>query len=407
MARTGSANPVYLIPDRQGTDELTVDSGSGAAVTRRQFLPFGQTRGITPSPWPDGDHGYVDGTTSAATGLENLGAREYDANTGRFLSLDPVFESTDPNQLGGYDYAGNDPITQSDPSGLDPIPNCPVGDVACRNCSYSGNCSAPGSDGGGATAPAGSVMMNPCNCDGGGPRAGKSGSNDDNNVALLPTGTPRAPAVKPQTPIAAPPESVPDQNINYENLGPSDMCGSMLAFLCLAYDLSPIPSVVDCAKNPGIGSCAWAAVVATPAGKVIEGVSDIARWLNAVKDADDAAKTIGAASHAADVPANAANGARLAESMARESITSAFETDGTLNPIIVASSEVVIPGSEINNKAVVAELTSHGGTMADWGKYKTPEIRYPGGSFQVHFYMNSVTKQIDYAYDYKIKFSGK
>lgn len=59
----------------------------------------------------------VGGTFDAATGLENLGAREYDANTGRFLSDDPQFEADDPTQLAGYDYAGNDPVTHSDPTG--------------------------------------------------------------------------------------------------------------------------------------------------------------------------------------------------------------------------------------------------------------------------------------------------
>jgi len=29
-----------------------------------------------------------------------------------------VLEAGDPNQLNGYDYAGNDPVTGSDPSGL-------------------------------------------------------------------------------------------------------------------------------------------------------------------------------------------------------------------------------------------------------------------------------------------------
>jgi hypothetical protein len=49
--------------------------------------------------------------------LENLGAREYDAVTGRFLSADPVLETADPDQVNGYDYAGNNPITSSDPNG--------------------------------------------------------------------------------------------------------------------------------------------------------------------------------------------------------------------------------------------------------------------------------------------------
>ncbi|MCX3058345.1 RHS repeat domain-containing protein [Streptomyces beihaiensis] len=115
--RSSSGHIQYLIPDRQGTDSLAVDAQS-QAVTRRQFTPFGATRGTAPTTWP-GDMGYVGGTNDPTTGLENLGAREYDPTTGRFLSADPELETNDPKQLAGYDYAGNDPVTSSDPTGLE------------------------------------------------------------------------------------------------------------------------------------------------------------------------------------------------------------------------------------------------------------------------------------------------
>jgi len=47
-----------------------------------------------------------------------IGARAYDAAAGRFVSRDPVFEAGDPDQMGGYTYAGNNPVAKSDPSGL-------------------------------------------------------------------------------------------------------------------------------------------------------------------------------------------------------------------------------------------------------------------------------------------------
>jgi RHS repeat-associated protein len=114
--RTSGGQVYYLVPDRQGTDELAISAGSTQTVTRRQYLPFGQARGTAPT-WIGGDKGYVGGDTDSATGLETLGARDYSPVTGRFLSADPVLESTDPTQLSGYDYAGNDPVTQSDPTG--------------------------------------------------------------------------------------------------------------------------------------------------------------------------------------------------------------------------------------------------------------------------------------------------
>ncbi|MFI9274555.1 polymorphic toxin-type HINT domain-containing protein [Kitasatospora sp. NPDC052896] len=124
-ARTSTGTVDYLAPDRQGTDQLTINSTT-QAVTRRQYLPFGQTRGTTPTTWP-GDTGYVGGHNDTTTNLETLGARLYDPTSGRFLSPDPILETTDPTQTNGYDYAGNDPVTESDPTGQCPADLCGIG----------------------------------------------------------------------------------------------------------------------------------------------------------------------------------------------------------------------------------------------------------------------------------------
>jgi RHS repeat-associated protein len=92
-----------------------VDS-STLAVTKRRQLPFGGPRGAA-STFP-GERGFVGGTQDASTGLTHLGAREYDPDTGRFISVDPVLSAGDPQQLNGYTYSDNNPVTLSDPSGL-------------------------------------------------------------------------------------------------------------------------------------------------------------------------------------------------------------------------------------------------------------------------------------------------
>jgi RHS repeat-associated protein len=107
----------WLVQDHHGTAEATV-SNSTLAVSRRRTLPFGETRGATPTTWPAAmDKGFVGGAIDN-TGLTHLGAREYDPKIGRFVSVDPIQDLTDPQQWHGYAYANHNPATYSDPSGL-------------------------------------------------------------------------------------------------------------------------------------------------------------------------------------------------------------------------------------------------------------------------------------------------
>lgn len=107
-----------LLTDQLGTANTSVDLASGQAVTRRAYKPYGETRGTKPTAWPNKRSYLGVGIDDAATGLTHLGAREYDQNTGRFLSADPVIDIADPLQMNGYAYSGNSPVSHSDPSGL-------------------------------------------------------------------------------------------------------------------------------------------------------------------------------------------------------------------------------------------------------------------------------------------------
>ncbi|MFJ5092164.1 RHS repeat domain-containing protein [Streptomyces sp. NPDC088674] len=107
----------YLINDHQGTALTAVTAGT-LLITRRRQLPFGQSRSEDSETIP-GTRGFVGGTDDP-TGLVHLGAREYDPTLGRFLSVDPVIDETDPAQMNAYSYAHNNPITQADPDGLRP-----------------------------------------------------------------------------------------------------------------------------------------------------------------------------------------------------------------------------------------------------------------------------------------------
>ncbi|MFS0692852.1 RHS repeat-associated core domain-containing protein [Streptomyces nitrosporeus] len=111
----------YLINDNQGTAMTAITAGT-LTLTRRKQLPFGQLR--TEQSTAFGTRGYVGGTNDP-TGLTHLGAREYDPVLGRFLTVDPVIDVSDPAQMNAYSYAHNNPLTKSDPTGL--RPDGPVG----------------------------------------------------------------------------------------------------------------------------------------------------------------------------------------------------------------------------------------------------------------------------------------
>ncbi|MGX5184897.1 polymorphic toxin-type HINT domain-containing protein [Streptomyces avermitilis] len=109
----------FLAADHQGTASLSIDAKTGA-TSRRRTDPFGNTRdesSSSGSSWVN-DKGFVGGTVQKSTGLTTLGAREYDSDTGRFISADPIVDYNDPQQINGYAYANNSPVSFSDASGL-------------------------------------------------------------------------------------------------------------------------------------------------------------------------------------------------------------------------------------------------------------------------------------------------
>ncbi|MGW3086718.1 polymorphic toxin-type HINT domain-containing protein [Streptomyces sp. NPDC001108] len=113
----------FTIADHHGTGELAIQA-SDLALTQRRTLPFGATRDSKPANWP-GTKGFVGGTDDTkSTGLTHLGAREYDPELGRFISVDPLLDLSDPQQMNGYTYGNNNPATLSDPDGLRPLGIC-------------------------------------------------------------------------------------------------------------------------------------------------------------------------------------------------------------------------------------------------------------------------------------------
>ena len=87
-------------------------SASGSLVASTRYDPWGnpETPGGLASETPIGfAGGYTD-----STGLVYLIHRYYDPSTGQFLNVDPLVNQTQQP----YQYAGDDPVNNSDPSGL-------------------------------------------------------------------------------------------------------------------------------------------------------------------------------------------------------------------------------------------------------------------------------------------------
>ncbi|MFD9339074.1 polymorphic toxin-type HINT domain-containing protein [Streptomyces sp. NPDC060028] len=106
----------FLTADHHGTNTLSI-AASTLTFNRRKQLPYGAERGTPPAAWPS-QKGFVGGDIDKTTGLTHIGARDYDTKLGQFISVDPLLDLNSPQSLNGYNYANNNPITESDPTGL-------------------------------------------------------------------------------------------------------------------------------------------------------------------------------------------------------------------------------------------------------------------------------------------------
>ncbi|GAB2921081.1 RHS repeat-associated core domain-containing protein [Micromonospora polyrhachis] len=116
VAVRNSGGVHFQAADHHDTATCTIDATTGA-INWRRTTPYGGSRGAQATTWPD-EKGFVGGTRDSTTGLVHLGAREYDPATGRFLSVDPQIDFTDPQQINRYAYASNNPVGMTDPTGL-------------------------------------------------------------------------------------------------------------------------------------------------------------------------------------------------------------------------------------------------------------------------------------------------
>lgn len=285
----------WLASDHQATDEVAINSSTQDVARRRQY-PFGAPRTAQPSWWP-GDRGFLGGTRDASTGLTHLGAREYDPTLGRFLSVDPLMDLSDPQQMNGYTYSNNNPVTFSDPTGL----YMSEGDYgyvdsgACRD----NKCGVSAASNSGPN-PYAEMQAN-------GPALGKDLTGSPvltqlknmkykgsslftwrEAMQFAVTSPEAASLVCNLFADAAGTSAAPCRDA-YEDAYRFDWKAVLTGLAKFMYQLTPIPDAIGCAQGEA-ESCLWLAVGMIPGGKGAKVVDDVADAAEAGRAGEKAAK---------------------------------------------------------------------------------------------------------------------
>ena len=104
-----------IVSDHLGSVRLVADARSGEIVQRIDYDEYGQV--LSDSNPGFQPFGFAGGLYDRDTKLTRFGARDYDAETGRWTTKDPIgFSGGDTNL---YGYVLSDPVNLLDPNGLD------------------------------------------------------------------------------------------------------------------------------------------------------------------------------------------------------------------------------------------------------------------------------------------------
>jgi RHS repeat-associated protein len=107
-----------IISDHLGSPRLVVDVATGIVAQRIDYDEFGVVIADTSPGFQP--FGFAGGLYDKDTGLVRFGARDYDAQTGRWTAKDPILFAGGDTNL--YGYVLNDPINFFDSIGLFFIP---------------------------------------------------------------------------------------------------------------------------------------------------------------------------------------------------------------------------------------------------------------------------------------------
>jgi RHS repeat-associated protein len=121
--------PTFFHPDRLGTIDTV--TGNGMVVGREKRDPFGRAYSLTSMSGSDETVtlGFTGQTEDTEVGLINMNHRLYDPRLGRFISPDPLVKSLSGQDFNRYAYAGNNPLSFIDRTGLQAVPPPDPGDA--------------------------------------------------------------------------------------------------------------------------------------------------------------------------------------------------------------------------------------------------------------------------------------
>ena len=114
-AQWNAAALYRFIHDHLGSVRLVIDTHTGAIAQQLDYDVWGKViQDSNPGFQP---FGFAGGLYDPDTGLTRFGARDYDAETGRWTAKDPIlFNGGDMNL---YGYVLQDPVNGRDPEGLE------------------------------------------------------------------------------------------------------------------------------------------------------------------------------------------------------------------------------------------------------------------------------------------------
>lgn len=115
---SASASQLFIFGEPSGA--RTVTDASGSVTQDVMYYPYGEVRSRTGSPDAVDSWKYLwnSGDGLRAFKLDQLGARMYEPRTGRFLARDPIRHRGSAGLAHPYMFAGGDPISRIDPTGL-------------------------------------------------------------------------------------------------------------------------------------------------------------------------------------------------------------------------------------------------------------------------------------------------